>query len=133
MMMLNHVETIGHPFGETLKGLDQDRLDLAWQTSLNTEDSGVYTIGCMETFMGDLKSWKRGFDLNSSKRQIQINDLRAKYVSTLILSPLNERKVDATNKYTKYFTIPDAIRSEMLEQAHLIRWQRLNPCEEKYG
>jgi hypothetical protein len=133
MLMGMHLQTIGHPLAEALLGLEQQRMSLVWQTSGDAEDSGVYTIRCMETFMGEMKSWKPGFDLNTLKRKVQITDLRAKYVFKLVHSPLNEMKNDVTNHFTKYWSIPDDVRSDMLEQARVTRWERLNPYEEKHG
>ena len=123
MLMGKHLQTIGHPLGKALLGLEQQRMSLVWQTSGDAEDKGVYIIRCMETLMGDMKSWKPGFDLHTLKRKVQITDLHAKYVFKLVHIPLNEMKNDVPNYFSKYWTIPDDVRSDILEQARVTRWE----------
>ncbi|KAJ9547567.1 hypothetical protein OSB04_020110 [Centaurea solstitialis] len=101
-------------------------------SSIHPEDSRVYTMRHMETFKGDLKNWKPGFCLNPTKMQAQIKDLRAKYVGKVLMSPLNKLSVEVKKQYTKFFIIPAEVRADLLEQARITRWERLNPYEAKF-
>ena len=131
--MVKHLDTINHPFGPTLKKLVQERMTFEWQKRNNIDDSVVYTMRHMETYMGDPRSWRPGFEVNESKQEAKVTDLRAKYVSKLLLSQLNERKDFVNKQYRKFFTKTEEIRKNMLEQARITRWERLNPYEAKYG
>ncbi|KVI08602.1 hypothetical protein Ccrd_013052 [Cynara cardunculus var. scolymus] len=91
-LMIRHLNTIGHASGKELDETGQERLRLDWQTQYNFDDCGVFTMRHMETYMGDMKSWKTRLAPESKTQENQIANLRMKYVAKILVNnyPQNE-------------------------------------------
>ncbi|KAJ9556428.1 hypothetical protein OSB04_011042 [Centaurea solstitialis] len=127
MLLAQHLQNVGHPLAHTLKELEPERLMMDWQIGNVFDESAVFTMRFMETYMGQQRNWKPGFETNATRQVSQISDLRAKYVAKLLYSPCNSKKEYVEKQVERYFTIDQSIRFDMLEQARITRWERLNP------
>ncbi|KVI11261.1 Peptidase C48, SUMO/Sentrin/Ubl1, partial [Cynara cardunculus var. scolymus] len=59
-LMIRHLNAVGHPVGRELDEIGQERLRMDWQTQNNFDDCGVFPMRHMETYMGDVRTWKTG-------------------------------------------------------------------------
>lgn len=68
-------------------------VNISWKTRNNYTDCGVFIMRHMETFKGVTTSeWKAGFKLERFDQSEQIERLREKYASKILLSDTNELK-----------------------------------------
>ncbi|KAJ9541227.1 hypothetical protein OSB04_027733 [Centaurea solstitialis] len=75
---------------------------MSWRTS-NQVDCGIFAMRHMETFMGgNLLKWHCGFDQEGDKQKLQIEYLRIKYVSEILLSNVNCNKEFVTAEVEKF-------------------------------
>ncbi|KVH99484.1 hypothetical protein Ccrd_022282 [Cynara cardunculus var. scolymus] len=59
-LMIRHLNAVGHPAGRELDEIGQEMLRMDWQTQNNFDDCGVFAMRHMETYMGDVRTWKTG-------------------------------------------------------------------------
>ncbi|KAL8237591.1 hypothetical protein R6Q59_018672 [Mikania micrantha] len=64
-------------------------LQLEWATINNVTDCGIFAIKHMEMFMGSYRKFECGFKKVESQHRKQINTLRKKYASRILLSNFN--------------------------------------------
>ncbi|KAL8217719.1 hypothetical protein R6Q57_021092 [Mikania cordata] len=65
-------------------------LQLEWATTDNVTDSGIFAMRHMEMFMGSYKKFECGFKkVESQQKKKQINMLRKKYASRIVISSIN--------------------------------------------
>ncbi|KAD7479091.1 hypothetical protein R6Q59_006445 [Mikania micrantha] len=64
-------------------------VQLEWATTDNVTDCGIFTMRHMEMFMGSYKKFECGFKKVESQQKKQINTLRKKYASRILLSSIN--------------------------------------------
>ncbi|KAK1429947.1 hypothetical protein QVD17_12308 [Tagetes erecta] len=63
---------------------------LHWSTKSNVMDCGVFLMRHMETYMGSkVKNWRCGLDVEGTKQEVQINNLRLKYAYKILTSDVN--------------------------------------------
>ncbi|KAJ9565425.1 hypothetical protein OSB04_001391 [Centaurea solstitialis] len=55
--MIKHLTSIGHAAASFFAENSPERLVMQWQTDQNIDDSGVFLMRHMETYMGDLRTW----------------------------------------------------------------------------
>lgn len=53
MMMIKHLNSIGHPAGRVLDEVGQQRLEMDWQTRHNHKDYRIFMMRHMESYMGN--------------------------------------------------------------------------------
>ncbi|XP_024980935.1 uncharacterized protein LOC112517795 [Cynara cardunculus var. scolymus] len=108
-LMIRHLNAVGHAAGKDLDETGQERLRLDWQTNNNFDDCGVFTMRHMETYMGDMKSWKTGLAPESKTQENQIANLRVKYVAKILMNSYNVKK-DYNSSVHLYMPLHDAIK-----------------------
>ncbi|KAD4584565.1 hypothetical protein E3N88_22166 [Mikania micrantha] len=64
-------------------------VQLEWATTDNVTDCGIFTMRHMEMFMGSYKKFECGFKKVESQQKKQINTLRKKYASRILISSIN--------------------------------------------
>ncbi|KAJ9549057.1 hypothetical protein OSB04_021600 [Centaurea solstitialis] len=96
---------------------------MSWRTS-NQVDCGIFAMRHMETFMGgNLLKWHCGFDQEGDKQKLQIEYLRIKYVSEILLSNVN---------CNKEFVTAERSRKELVDSTQLKnRMKKRNVEKEK--
>ncbi|KAJ9539455.1 hypothetical protein OSB04_032188, partial [Centaurea solstitialis] len=91
---------------------------LVWQTDQNIDDSGVFLMRHMETYMGDLRTWKTGFVPQGKRQDSQIEVLRMKYTTKFMQSEFNKQKHYVRGQVNEYHEIDESVRKQIREQAH---------------
>nr|GFA68188.1 ulp1 protease family, C-terminal catalytic domain-containing protein [Tanacetum cinerariifolium] len=82
------------------------RLEFTWQTTYNCVDYGVFLMRHMEIYKG-MHKLENGLAQEGLVQQEQLNDLRRKYATKILLADINEhkealkRKVSVYNKLTR--------------------------------
>ncbi|KAK9053745.1 hypothetical protein SSX86_024819 [Deinandra increscens subsp. villosa] len=83
-----------HPRASRIKGSELNCLQMPWMDTDNYVDSGVYVMRHMETFEGtEVRQWKCLLSNEALPRQMELNDLRRKYVAKMVLHPMNTEKM----------------------------------------
>lgn len=66
------------------------RLEMKWRTIYNGVDCGIFVMRHMETYMGQrCNKWDCGLDDESDTQTDQLNALRVKYLTKILLSKIN--------------------------------------------
>ncbi|KAL8245085.1 hypothetical protein R6Q59_011343 [Mikania micrantha] len=86
-----------HPSCRQIKKAKIHRLGMRWRTQFNHVDCGVFIMRHMETYRGNgLLYWDCGLcnedEVNNAQKN-QLNDLRRKYTTKIILHDINSRKL----------------------------------------
>ncbi|KAG6390753.1 hypothetical protein SASPL_148498 [Salvia splendens] len=93
-----------------------ERLKLKWSTETNKDDSGVYLMRHLETYMGQKgREWTCGLS-KKSKGVLQI--LRAKYCTALMLAEINHEHFKNKAKVIPYYA--NALQTEKIDVEKLI-------------
>ncbi|KAL8226084.1 hypothetical protein R6Q57_018641 [Mikania cordata] len=92
-VMLNYLENHLPSLHNKLDGVVPTKVDLPWETNKNFVDCGVFAMRHMETYKGQpINEWANDCGLKDEAEQSvigQLNDLRIKYLSKLMLSDVN--------------------------------------------
>ena len=81
----------GHPNYQALNNYKVDRIKLPWETKNNFIDCGIFAMRHMETYSGK-KDFDAGFVKQGAEQDKQLEDLRKKYMSKILLSDYNENR-----------------------------------------
>ncbi|KVI11001.1 hypothetical protein Ccrd_010593 [Cynara cardunculus var. scolymus] len=112
-LMIRHLNAVGHAAGKELDETGQERLRLDWQTKNNFDDCGVFTMRHMETYMGDMKSWKIGLAPESKIQENQIANLRMKYVAKILMNSYNVKKDYIIKEVEKFNSIDEVVHGKI--------------------
>ncbi|KAK9078945.1 hypothetical protein SSX86_003004 [Deinandra increscens subsp. villosa] len=83
-----------HPSASKIKGSEIKCLQMPWMDTDNFVDSGVYVMRHMEMFEGtEVRYWKCLLSNEELPRQMELNDLRRKYVAKMVLHDINTEKM----------------------------------------
>lgn len=95
----------GHPNYQALNNYKVDRIKLAWETKNNFIDCGIFAMRHMETYSGK-KDFDAGFVKEGAEQDKQIEDLRKKYMSKILLSDYNENRHVVESEVEEYHRLP---------------------------
>ncbi|PWA86086.1 hypothetical protein CTI12_AA142780 [Artemisia annua] len=98
-VLVAYLDQVKHPKTERIRISKPIRMQMKWRTKNNHVDCGVFLMLHMESYHG-LKNWECGLHLESDKQKRQLDLLRSKYATKILLSELNLIK----NKFLKLFT-----------------------------
>ena len=91
--LCNYMMVNEHPMTPKMVSKKPVRVQMEWRTSQNKIDCGVFTMRHMETFMSTYRrKWVTDFQKEGAAQQVQIDDLRYKYLSKILLSDANKNK-----------------------------------------
>ncbi|GJT29491.1 ulp1 protease family, C-terminal catalytic domain-containing protein [Tanacetum coccineum] len=104
-------------YGESFTKLKAvcERLEMSWRTKNNITDCGVFMMRHMETYMGYAKNWKCGFKNEGWEQQTQIYDLRKKYLSKILKSDLNCKRIFVLNELNQFRKLPNEEKVKYLK------------------
>ncbi|KAM0012076.1 hypothetical protein Hdeb2414_s0002g00069761 [Helianthus debilis subsp. tardiflorus] len=105
-----YLEKIGHPAGGVIGQVEPVRLEMPCRTKHNIIDCGVFLMRHMETYKGVAgKGWECGFSNKCTdageityKQCKEIDDLRHKYLTKMLLSDANEYRSFVEPEVAKY-------------------------------
>ena len=85
-MFIEYLSNMKHPNASTMSRVWPRRLEMAWRTTNNNKDCGVFVMRHMETYDGtSLASWNTGFKPEGDGQDAQLDDLRKKYATRLLI------------------------------------------------
>ncbi|KAI7742305.1 hypothetical protein M8C21_029632 [Ambrosia artemisiifolia] len=91
--LCNYMMVNDHPMTSKIVSKNPVRVKMEWRTTKNKIDCGVFTMRHMETFMSTYKKkWVTDFQKEGPSQQIQIDDLRYKYLAKNLLFDANKNK-----------------------------------------
>ena len=88
-LFLNFLKDNGYPHVEALKKYVVSDVKMPWQTNNNYVDCGIFAMRHMEMYLGN-KDIDAGFVPEGKEQKKQIEDLRKKYLTKILLSEYNE-------------------------------------------
>ncbi|KAM0046589.1 putative Ulp1 protease family catalytic domain, papain-like cysteine peptidase superfamily [Helianthus debilis subsp. tardiflorus] len=103
-----YLERILHPKAANMKATSINRLQMPWRTYFNGVDCGIFLMRHMETYMGeDANKYHCGFAKEESGLQKkQIEDLRRKYTTKILLHDANENKPYVVSLVSNFQELP---------------------------
>ncbi|KAL4555483.1 hypothetical protein LXL04_038103 [Taraxacum kok-saghyz] len=126
-----YLAIVKHPKRSTMKRMRPVKFTRSWMTKRNYTHCGIFLMRHMETYKGeDIDDWD--VDLadegdDSDKQQIQLDDLRRKYVTKILTSDLNKLKPNVYNYIPQYDKLPLEKKIEIDTNEHFDRMQaRIN-------
>jgi hypothetical protein len=113
IFFVRYLFEIGHQkaFDMVQEELTPRRIKLAWRTTLNKVDCGVFTMRHMETYFGDSASskWKPGFTKEGKFQNKLLENLRQKYAATLLLWRKNTKRDEILGHARQYCQTVDPL------------------------
>ncbi|MFS7986942.1 putative Ulp1 protease family catalytic domain, papain-like cysteine peptidase superfamily [Helianthus anomalus] len=103
------------------------RLKMSWRPVDNKVDCGIFLMRHMETFEGSsLRCWRCGFvkEVNCGQKE-QLDELRCKYATKILLHYLNARRKFVYNDSDTYVLLDAIERERLKEQARGSRVERM--------
>ncbi|PWA49120.1 hypothetical protein CTI12_AA484170 [Artemisia annua] len=86
---IKYLKDNGYPHFKELDDYKVTNVKMSWQTSNNYVDCGIFAMRHMETYSGN-KDFDAGFVPEGKEQKKQIEDLRKKYMTKILLSEYNE-------------------------------------------
>ncbi|KAI3725255.1 hypothetical protein L1987_65036 [Smallanthus sonchifolius] len=121
-----YLSRVSHPRAYQIKQAKISRMEMPWQTLENKFDCGVFMMRHMETFKGrTTKDWQCGLTCESEKQQHELNDLRRKYVTTMLLHDINTSKEFIISELKDYLKMDDDVKRHLHGTARRQILQRL--------
>ena len=109
-----------HKKAQKFKNVLPSRFSMPWMTKKNKVDCGVFLMRHMEMYKGEkMEKWDASLEMESESLQEQINELRWKYVTKMLLSDMNLLKEYVEGKMDVYVNIPESIRKRFGKKSHL--------------
>ncbi|KAJ9552582.1 hypothetical protein OSB04_016627 [Centaurea solstitialis] len=125
-MVVQHLRNIGHPSTELIQTVEVSVIEMKWRTRDNFTDCGVFCMLHMETYMGGgSRGWHTGFTTEVPGQKKQIENLRMKYCTKILLSEQNSCKQVVEEEVANLFSLSPSTRSKFKTQAYVTRNFRL--------
>lgn len=88
-LFIKYLKDNGYPHFKELAECRVTNVKMSWQTNNNYIDCGIFAMRHMETYSGN-KDFDAGFVREGKEQKKQIEDLRKKYLTKILLSEFNE-------------------------------------------
>ncbi|KAL4574544.1 hypothetical protein LXL04_021377 [Taraxacum kok-saghyz] len=122
-----YLASVKHPKRSRMKRVIPAKFEMSWMTKHNYTDCGIFLMRHMETYKGqDVGDWDvnlKDEDEDSDDQQVQLDDLRRKYVTKMLTSDLNNLKASVYSYLPKYDELPLDKKMEMDTDKHFDRMQ----------
>ncbi|KAL4580014.1 hypothetical protein LXL04_016187 [Taraxacum kok-saghyz] len=93
---------------------------MSWMTKKNKVDCGVFVMRHMERYKGEkMDKWDALLEMECDSLQEQLNKLRRKYVTKILLSDMNLVKECVEGKLDAYANMAEQIRTKFGTKKHL--------------
>ena len=92
-----YLRKINHHKAVAIGKVKPVRLEFSWQTRYNCVDCGVFLMRHMEIYKG-LNKMEDGLAPEGVAQQEQLNELRRKYATKILLADINKHKEALTRK-----------------------------------
>ncbi|KAI3825097.1 hypothetical protein L1987_06573 [Smallanthus sonchifolius] len=127
---VGYLSRVSHPRAYQIKQAKISRMEMPWQTLENNIDCGVYMMRHIETFKGTAaKDCQYGLTNESEKQQHELNDLRRKYVTKMLLHDINISKEFIISKLKDYLKMDADVKRHLHGTARERMLQRLKNME----
>ncbi|KAK9078396.1 hypothetical protein SSX86_002453 [Deinandra increscens subsp. villosa] len=127
-----YLKKTNHPRANEMNRWPINRMLMSWRTKNNHIDCGVFIMRHMETFEGtELREWKFVLSNEGPDQTRELEDLRIKYVTKILLHEINTYKKHVTTGLQEYLNINADKRKLMREGAIARIGNRLNKVDGK--
>ncbi|KAJ0766760.1 hypothetical protein HanLR1_Chr03g0081251 [Helianthus annuus] len=117
----SYLESASHPAANIIRETVPIRLEMPWRTTRNVIDCGVFLMRHMETYKEtSLKKWECGLSKEcnnageiSYKQRKELDELRYKYVSKIILSDVNQVRLFVEADVARYKRLTEDQRKRL--------------------
>lgn len=120
-----YIESLMHPKSRKMIRAGPVKFVMEWMTKKNYTDCGVFLMRHMETYKGeDVDGWNVDIEPESEysdDQQIQLDDLRKKYVTKILTSDMNLLKSSLHTKLRTYDKLPEEEKNNFNTKEHLSR------------
>ena len=106
------------------------KLLLRWRTVDNKVDCGIFTMRRMESYFGEaaMSKWKMGLGKETPSQGKDLENLRKKYASTILLSELNTKRDNVLDRAREYQKVDPVIRRKHADESRFLVEDRVNNC-----
>lgn len=112
---------------DKFKNVTPKRELMKWRTTDNHKDCSIFVMRHMETFMGGpIKSWDCGLQTPKDVQKKQLNNLRYKYVTKILLSDINLKKKWVLDQAIDFAKLSKEKRDEIKLLAEKNKEERLS-------
>ena len=126
-LFVRFLHFVVHDMREKLHDDKTSFLKMDWQTKENVNDCGIFVMRHMETFKGrPMTRWQCGIINKESKEQSkQLNNLRRKYATKILLSDMNVKKRYFIGEAEEFEKKPREIKVKQLIAAFMSKDRRM--------
>ncbi|KAL8208937.1 hypothetical protein R6Q57_008349 [Mikania cordata] len=128
-VVLLYLEKYAPSFFKKLEEVKPTKIEFPWQTKNNFVECGVFAMRHMETYQGKpITDWAVDCGLKAEDEgglKDQLNELRIKYLSKILLSDLNVLNHKVLSQMQEYEKIDKSEREKMKKTAHKRILQRM--------
>ncbi|KAJ9541387.1 hypothetical protein OSB04_027893 [Centaurea solstitialis] len=126
-MVVQHLRNIGHPSADLMEPVEDRIMEIKWRTRNNYTDCGVFCMRHMETYMGGgSRGWYTGFTTEEPSQKKQIENLRIKYCTKILLSDQNICKKLVEEEVAQFYSLSPTAQLKKKTHADVTRKYRLN-------
>ncbi|KAL4584501.1 hypothetical protein LXL04_009104 [Taraxacum kok-saghyz] len=122
-----YLDSVKHPKRPRMKLVTPTKFRMSWMTKYNYTDCRIFLMRHMETYKGqDVDDWDVNLEdevEDSDDQQIQLHDLRRKYVTKILTSDLNIHKASVYSYLPQYDELPVEKKMEFDTDEHFDRMQ----------
>ncbi|KAL4569140.1 hypothetical protein LXL04_024771 [Taraxacum kok-saghyz] len=123
-----YLDSVKHPKRSQMKRVRPVKFIMSWMTRSNYTDCGIFLMRHMETYKGEeLQDWDVNLkveDPDTDDQQVQLDDLRRKYVTKILTSDVNKLKPTVYSYLPKYDELSVDQKMELDTDDHFDRMQR---------
>ncbi|KAL4557717.1 hypothetical protein LXL04_035904 [Taraxacum kok-saghyz] len=105
-----YLDSVKHPKRSRMKRVSPTKFRMSWMTKYNYIDCGIFLMRHMETYKGQhVDDWDVNLEdevEDSDDQQIQLHDLRRKYVTKILISDLNIHIASVYSYLPQYDELP---------------------------
>ncbi|KAJ9555072.1 hypothetical protein OSB04_009686 [Centaurea solstitialis] len=120
-------KTTSLPAADLMEPVEDRIMEIKWRTRNNYTDCGVFCMRHMETYMGGgSRGWYTGFTAEGPGQKKQIENLRIKYCTKILLSDQNICKKLVEEEVVQYYCLSPTAQLEKRTHADVTRKYRLS-------
>ncbi|KAI3666865.1 hypothetical protein L6452_41904 [Arctium lappa] len=112
-----HMKSVIHPVVDDFTEIVHTRPEMVWQMKNQNDDSGVFLMRHMETWMGEERSWKTGLTYEGPSQKTQVIDLRKKYTAKLAVTTINNKRDEIMANVEKFNNIEPKVKTMLIAEA----------------
>ncbi|KAI3669583.1 hypothetical protein L6452_40834 [Arctium lappa] len=119
------MKSVNHPLTNEFTEIVHIRPEMVWQTKKQNDDSGIFLMRHMGTWMGDERSWKTGLTYEGPSQKTHVSDLRKKYTVKVVVTNMNKKRDEIMTDVEKFNNIEPTVKMGLIAEAAERRKERI--------